>query len=101
MADEKATEVAQVREGALDLPASAIAAHGASILQGGAAAPTAMWTDQLDPPCGQPDSEALRVVSAIKDKAGRTIAWSARASSRHLHSFQRFFREGDFCGAKR
>jgi hypothetical protein len=96
MADEKATEVTQVREGALDLPASAIAAHGASILQGGAAAPTAMRTNQLDPPCGQPSPEALRVVGPITDEAGRTIAWSTRARTRHLHGLQGFFREGDF-----
>jgi hypothetical protein len=96
VADEKTTKVAQVRKGALDLPASVIAAHGASVLQGGAAAPTAMRTDQLDSPCGQPDPEALRVISAVTDEAGRTAAWSPRTGSRHLHCPQGFFREGDF-----
>lgn len=98
MADEKTTEVTQVGEGALDLPASAIAAHGASILQGGAAAPTAMGTDQFDPACRQPCPKALRVVGAITDKAGRTIAWSTRTGAGHLHGPQGFFREGDFRG---
>ena len=98
MADEEPTEVAQVSKGAFDLPAFAIAAQRAAILQGGAATPTAVRTDQFDPACRQPGPEALRVVGAITDEAGRTIAWSTRTGSRHLHCLQRFFREGDFRG---
>lgn len=96
MADEKTTEVAQVREGAFDFPASAIAAERASILQGRATAATAVRTDQFDSASRQPGPEALRVVSAITDEAGGTIAWSACTDARHLHCLQGFFREGDF-----
>ncbi len=39
MTDEETTEVAEVSKGAFDLPAFAIAAQRASILQGGATAP--------------------------------------------------------------
>jgi len=98
MADEEASEVAQVSKGAFDLPAFAIAAQRASILQGRAAASTAMRTDQFDPACGQPLAEALRVVSAITEKPGRTIAGTAHAGPRHLDGTQGFFREGDFRG---
>ena len=96
MADEKTTEVAQVREGAFDFPASAIAAERASILQGRATAATAVRTDQFDSASRQPGPEALRVVSAITDEAGGTIAWSACTDARHLHCLQGFFREGNF-----
>ena len=98
MADEETTEVAQVSKGAFDLPAFAIATQRASILQGGAAAATAMRTDQLDAACGQPGAETLRVVSAVTDEPGGTIAWTTRASTRHLHGPQGFFCEGDFRG---
>jgi hypothetical protein len=98
MADEKTAEVAQVSKGAFNLPASAIAAQGASILQGGAAAPTAMGTDQLDPACRQPRAEVLRVVSAVTDEPGGTIAGTTRADTWHLHGLQSFFCEGDFRG---
>lgn len=98
MADEETTEVAQVSKGAFDLPAFAIATQRAAILQGGAAAPTAMRTDQLDPACRQPLAEALRVVSAVTDEPGGTIAWTTRASARHLHCPQGFLRKGDFRG---
>jgi hypothetical protein len=65
MADEETTEVTQVSKGAFDLPAFAVAAQRASILQGGTAAAPAMRADQFDPARGQPCPEALRVVSAV------------------------------------
>ena len=98
MADEETTEVAEVSEGAFDLPAFAITAQRASILQGGAAAATAMRTDQLDPACGQPFPEALRIVSAVTEESLGTIARTTHARPRHLHRPQGFFREGDFRG---
>ena len=53
MADEEAPVVAQVCEGALDLPASAVAAQRSSILQLDFAAAT-MRRDQFDASCGEP-----------------------------------------------
>ena len=96
MADEETTEVAQVGEGAFDLPAFAIAAQGTSILQGGATAAPAMRTDQFDPACRQALAEALRVVGAVTDEAGGTSAGTACARAWHLDRLQGFFREGDF-----
>jgi len=61
MADEETAEVVQVGEGAFDLPAFAIAPQRASTLQGGAAPPTEMGTDQFDPTSRQPLAQALRV----------------------------------------
>jgi len=98
MADEETTEVAQVSKGAFDLPAFAIPTQRASILQSGAAAATAMRTDQLDAACGQPGAETLRVVSAVTNESGGTIAWTTRASTRHLDRPQGFFCEGNFRG---
>ena len=94
MANEETTEVAEVSKGALDLPAFAITAQGTAILRGEAAAPTAMGTDQLDAARRQSLAEALRVVSAVTDESGRTIAGTTRARTRHLHCPQGFFRRG-------
>ena len=53
VADNQATEVAQPGEGALDLPASAIAAQLASVLGLGPLAIAAIGADQLHPAVGQ------------------------------------------------
>jgi hypothetical protein len=96
MADEETTEVTQVSKGAFDLPAFVIAPQRASILQGGAAATTAMRTDQFDPACRQPCPEVLRVVSAVTDEPGGTIARTTGPGPRHLDRAQGFFRADDF-----
>ncbi len=93
--NEETAEIAQRGEGALDLPAFAIATQRASILQGGAAAAVAMGTNQLDAACGQPLAEGLGVVSAITDEPLWTGAGSPRSCARHLHSAQGFFCEGN------
>jgi hypothetical protein len=98
MADEETTEVTQVSKGAFDLPAFVIAPQRAAILQGGAAAPTAMGTDQLDPACGQPLAKTLRVVRAVTDEPGGTSARATGPGPRDLDRAQGFFREGDFRG---
>ncbi len=95
MADEEATEVAQVSEGAFDLPAFGIAAERASILRGRAR------TDQLDSACRQSLAKALRVVGTLTDEPGGTSAGTTRASARHLHGPQGFFREGDLRAPRR
>ena len=97
MADEEAAIVAQVSEGALDLPAFAVAAQRASVLQLNFAAP-AMWTDQLNTSGGELLAQPLRVVSPVTDEARRAVAWPAPPSSRHAHALEGFWREADFRG---
>ncbi len=98
MANQEASVVPQVSEGALDFPASAIAPERASILQGRAATPTAMGTDQLDAAGGQTLPPPLRVVSAVTDQPHWARAWPAAPRSGHLHAFQGFFGQADFRG---
>ena len=97
IADEETTEVTQVSEGALNPPALAIAAEGASILELDFTAP-AMGTDQLDPACGEPCAEALRVIGPITNQALGAGPRTTRAWTRHLDRAQGFFRQGNFRG---
>ncbi len=97
VANEKTTEVAQMGKGAFHLPASAVAAQGASILELDFAA-AAMRTDQFHAPRREALAEPLRIVSAVANESGGTIARAAATGPGHLHIFQGFLREADFRG---
>lgn len=97
VANEETTEVAQMGKGAFHLPASAIAAQWASILELDFAT-AAMGADQFYAPCGEALAEPLGIVGAVANEARRAIARPAATSPGHLHGAQGFFREADFRG---
>ncbi len=73
VANEEATEVAQVSESALHFPASAIAAQRAFVLELHFA-PAAMGADQLNSARGETLPEPLRIISAIANEPHRSVA---------------------------
>ena len=97
VANEETTEVAELCKGAFHLPAFAIAAQRASILELDFAT-AAMRTDQFHAPGGEALPEPLRIVSAITNEPCGAIARTPASGPWHLHSSQGFFRETNFRG---
>jgi hypothetical protein len=96
VADEKATEVAQVSEGALDFPAFGVAAHGAAFIEGRAAPFPAMRTEQDDPALKQTPAQRVAVVSAIGDYSQGAALWASAPGARDGDARQSRFCQGYF-----
>ena len=93
IAHNQATEVVEPSEEPLDLPSSAIATQGSSILRDGLDTVTPMWRDQLDPFVSELRIELVAVVCKIADQSLRGIFGESL--------FDGLMDEGDFVRASR
>ena len=71
--DEQTPEVAEPGEGALDLPAFAVATQRAAILGGRSPASLPVRANQLDVSPRQPGAQRIAVVGAIGDQSPRSV----------------------------
>ena len=88
VANDKATEVSEPGECALDLPALAVASKRPAILRRGTNAPAPMGADQLDVAGVETLPQLITIVGAIRDQMP--------GGMRQQQFAQCFFQEGDF-----
>ena len=101
LADEEATEVAQMSESAFDLPALAVAAQGTAIVaRGGTAAPP-MRANQDNAPLEQTPAQRIAIVSAIRDDAQRATLRPTAPGPWDRDASQGAFRQSYFRGTGR
>ncbi len=102
IAHHQSAVVAQPSKGALDDPASPVAAQGATVLLGGPDAVQPRRGDQLHAPPGQPLSQGVAVVAAVGNHALRLLPETARLMpSAYPHQRQRRPRQLDFVRGRR
>jgi hypothetical protein len=99
--NQKSAEVAEPREGSLDLPASSVSPQFPAILQSGFGAVGPMRADQVDTPLFQAISQRIGVGSLVVNQPRRFAAGSSGAISRDGDATQRFLDERDFVGGGR
>src|SRR6202167_2905952 len=101
IAHEQSAKVAQPGEGAFDLPARAVAAQSAPVVERGFAPSPAMRTDEQDAALEQPPAQGIAVVSAVGDDAQWSLVRAAATTARDRDLRQRAFGQGHFPRAGR
>ncbi len=96
--DEKAAEVAQVSEGALNLPALAVATQDAAIVARSGTAAAPVRTNQDDPPLQQTPAQRVAIVSAVGNDAQRTRKRATAPGPWHGDARQGAFGQSYFRG---
>ncbi len=94
--DEKATEVAQMGEGALNFPALGVAAQGAAVIEGATTASSAMRTNQNNTALEQAPAQGIAVVSAVGNDAQRAALRATAPGARDRDASQGAFGQSYF-----